>query len=53
MMDIDIVTLIAQVGFPAAIAIFVLVRLDHTLRALRDEILALSGEFRRLCEKLS
>ena len=52
-MEFDLITLISQVGFPIAVAGFVLVRLDHTLKDLRDEIVSLNTEFRRLCERIS
>ena len=50
-MDLDIVQLISQVGFPIAIAVFVLVRLDHSLKSLHLEIVHLGQEIRRLSDR--
>jgi hypothetical protein len=45
MMELDIVTLISNVGFPIAIALYVLIRLENTLKENTRVI-------RELCVKL-
>lgn len=45
-MELDLVTLIAQVGFPIAVAAYVLVRLNSSLNSLRDEIVHLRHELK-------
>lgn len=47
----QIVEMFRNLGFPVAVAAYVLVRLDHTLLQVRDElraVRALLGERRRL-----
>jgi len=48
MMEIDLVTLIAQVGFPIAVTVYLLVRLDRTLHSLRDEVKSLAGYIKEM-----
>jgi len=50
-MEFDLITLISQVGFPIAVAAFILVRLDHTLKSLREEIIGLRHEIHRCHER--
>ena len=43
-MEIDFVTLISQVGFPIAVATYVLIKLNATLLSVRDELQLLRME---------
>jgi hypothetical protein len=45
---VDLPQLVAQVGFPMAVAVFVLVRLEGALHQLRDEVRLNTAELRRL-----
>lgn len=43
-MEVDLVTLIGQVGFPIAVAAYLLIRVDKTMKELAGAVSSLSAK---------
>ena len=47
-MEFDLITLTSQVGFPIAVAAYVLIKLNASLNSLRDEVFSLSNTIKKM-----